>query len=379
MAYRADSADLPALRYDRAVGASVRRTPEGFLELSGYAVRPGILLYRNADGTTRRELVPRSTVADPEAVAALGRAVLVLGHPDAQRYPNAVTPANVAGFQVGDVGGARIDESGHLLVERVVVRRADAIAAVERGERGLSPGYLPDYDPTPGTDPEFGPYDGVQRRRTYNHLAIVPAGRGGPGVALHLDAAEDGEPMDPKLLALLAMAGIAADKAEAFVASLTPEAKAAMIALAGKVSTEVGDKKDAKDAGAAPPPAAPRMDSAAFLAAYNERQPLHTAALRAGMTEAEVAALQTPALRKALAIKTIPGIRADADDGFYAGALAAAAASAKGGSTYDGMSGGGQGGGGQRRHDSQDKGGAQTRRPSRFDEAFENARKRGGV
>lgn len=374
MTLRTDSADVvPAYRYDRAERVSVRRDAAGFVELYGYAVRPGILEYRNPDGSIRRELVPRSTIADPDAVAALGRAVLVLGHPDPRVHLNSlVTPANVASLQVGDVGAASVDDTGCLRVDRVVVRRADAIAALEAGTDGLSPGYLPEYDPTPGVDPEFGPYDGVQRRRSYNHLAIVPAGRGGPGVALHLDAA-DGDTMNAKLLALLAMAGIAADKAEAFFAALTPEAKAAMEMLAGKVSTEVGsDAKPAAAADAAPAP--PRMDAAEFLKAYNERAPLHVAALAAGMTEAEVAALATPALRKALAVKTIPGVRTDGSDAFYEGALAAAS-SKKAPSIYDGLS--GRPGQSQVRTDAADRGAAPARKKDRFTEAFENAR--GGV
>lgn len=379
VSFRTDDADTVTRvqRYDRGEAATLRRTPEGFLVLDGFAVRPGVLVYRNPDGSSRRELVPAALLADASALASLGRAVLVWRHPH-QEPGCRVTPANVERLQVGDVGSASIDPAtGYLRVDEVLVRRADAITAVEAGERGLSPGYDADVVWKPGVDPVYGPYDGVQIRRTYNHLAIVPAGRGGPEMALHADAAEQidplptpGDPMDPKLLAILAMAGIAADKADAFWKSLSPEAQAAFQALAGKVSTEV-ENKDAKPG--APPPGAPaapppaRMDGAEFLAAFNEREPLVGRARAVGLADAEVAKLDTKALRKAVALKLVPGLRTDGSDDYYAAALDTAKA-VQGGSTYDGLKSPGVG-----RQDAA-PGAPRAPKKNRFDEAFDAAR-----
>lgn len=56
-------------------------------------------------------------------------------------------------------------------------------AAIEGGKKELSAGYFHDVDWTPGTF-RGQPYDAVQRNIRANHLALVPHGRMGPGVAV---------------------------------------------------------------------------------------------------------------------------------------------------------------------------------------------------
>lgn len=56
----------------------------------------------------------------------------------------------------------------------------EATSAYERGEIQLSPGYIADFEWKQGTDPHGNPYDIIMRKITcVNHLALLPAGRGG--------------------------------------------------------------------------------------------------------------------------------------------------------------------------------------------------------
>jgi hypothetical protein len=57
--------------------------------------------------------------------------------------------------------------------------------------RDTSAGYTCEVDPTPGVSPEGEPYDGIQRRIRFNHVALGPRGwgRSGTDVGLRMDGA----------------------------------------------------------------------------------------------------------------------------------------------------------------------------------------------
>lgn len=154
-------------------------------------VREGILRYRNADGSERRELVTLDAVKD--TARTIARAAVTLEHP-AEGF---VSATNVDKLGVGDVDGevaVEEDAQGGFARVKLAVRRKDAIDAVGAGTQELSPGYDVTLDETPGEHPTFGRYDARQVGRDVNHLAIVPKGRGGPTVRLRADSAE-AEPM----------------------------------------------------------------------------------------------------------------------------------------------------------------------------------------
>ena len=157
--------------------------PGGSLFLEGFAARPGIYLYRNEDGSVRRELVPRSRLWDSNAIMSLGRAPLTLEHP-----PEFVTDSNVQKYAHGDVGEEIVEGPGGFVRVRMAVRTREAKDAISSGKVQLSPGYIAEIDPTPGVDPEFGEYDAVQVSRVYNHLAIVDQARGGADCRVRVDS-----------------------------------------------------------------------------------------------------------------------------------------------------------------------------------------------
>lgn len=190
--YRTDEADPaqgPAdeLRFDRGDLLRAQRRDDGTLLVEGYAARPGVYIYRNADGSERRELVPRSTL---EAFArTLARSPVTLRHPG-REDGGRVTPDNYQRLSVGDVDGEVLIEDDGFVRVKVAIRRRDAIDAVESKEiRELSPGYGVRLDTTPGTDPEFGAYDAIQVERFGNHLALVENARGGSGCHIRVDGA----------------------------------------------------------------------------------------------------------------------------------------------------------------------------------------------
>lgn len=186
------SAPAPAWHWREDRGALLEPERRGNeLFISGMAAKAGILTYQNADGTETRELVTWETLRD--SAAGLGRAPVTLEHPD-----HDVTPDNWSELGVGDVGD-RIkvhEDTGYVQVQ-IAVRRADAITAIESGDKQeLSPGYHAQIDPTPGVHPEFGAYDAVQTARRYNHLAIVEQARGGRAIRLRTDSASTARAID---------------------------------------------------------------------------------------------------------------------------------------------------------------------------------------
>lgn len=71
----------------------------------------------------------------------------------------------------------------------VLLYDQEALDAYNRGEVQLSPGYFADFEWQKGTSPDGQEYDIIMREiKNVNHLALLPAGRGGSD-AVVLDSA----------------------------------------------------------------------------------------------------------------------------------------------------------------------------------------------
>ena len=176
-----------AFRLDLASGelAERRRTPQGGLIAKANLTRTGVFTYRNADGTSRRELRHPDEVMHPDSLATYAGAPVTIYH------PGRVTPDNWKTVTVGHVGHGVHAEGGFVAGE-VHLQDADAIGRAESGEiRELSCGYTCEIDPTPGLY-QGQPYDVAQKNIKINHVAAGPAGWGrmGPETRMHLDSAE---------------------------------------------------------------------------------------------------------------------------------------------------------------------------------------------
>lgn len=173
-------------RFDVAGLGKPERTSQGFLRIPAFLTRTGVLEYRRADGTVVRELRPSEEVFKTRSLATLSAAPVTDLHPTEM-----VTPTNVRDLSIGHVSDD-VRPDGELVAAAVTVQHADAIAAVERGDRReLSCGYQCRIDATPGTY-KGQSYDQVQRDIVYNHVALGPRnwGRAGRDIALRVDAAD---------------------------------------------------------------------------------------------------------------------------------------------------------------------------------------------
>ncbi len=176
-------------RFDSPGRIRMVRTPEGFMLTTGKLAKPGIMVYRRADGTEIRELVEPEVLEDAVSNASLFGKALTLEHPQ-----DDVTPDNWAKLAHGSWGLASYEgdhEDGPGLYAPVTVHTREMldILADDSGPRELSPGYSVKVDDTAGEHPEFGPYDTRQipGTRRYNHGALTAAARGRPGLTIRKD------------------------------------------------------------------------------------------------------------------------------------------------------------------------------------------------
>jgi len=180
----ADGTATPALirayRCDRgSVAGEFTVTPEGYVRTLGRIAKPGIMVYRDASGKVSRELVPQSTLEDPEFLASLENKPLTVEHP-----PVMITPDNIADYRKGMVL-APVSFADGYVVAPIQVDDAEALAAMKAGKVELAPGYEVDLDPTPGHDPIYGQYDAIQTKRYGgNHTALCDKARGGADIRL---------------------------------------------------------------------------------------------------------------------------------------------------------------------------------------------------
>ena len=153
-------------RFDQVTFAATK-TAEGFIRDTPIVGRTGILVYRNADGTERREYRPPEEAFKADSLASLMGKPITIGH---KAFVTAGNAAQVA--PVGSVLSAG-RQDGDTIRADIVIYNLDTSA------RELSCGYTLDLDETPGTTPEGEHYDAIQRNIVYNHLAICNHGRAG--------------------------------------------------------------------------------------------------------------------------------------------------------------------------------------------------------
>jgi len=153
-------------RFD-TVAFTATKTDEGFIRDSPIVGRTGILVYRNADGTERKEYRPPEEAFKADSLASLQGKPITIGH------KAFVTAGNAA--QVSPVGSVlsagRQDGEG--------IRADIVIYNLDTSARELSCGYSLNLDETPGVTPNGEHYDAIQKDIVYNHIAIVARGRAG--------------------------------------------------------------------------------------------------------------------------------------------------------------------------------------------------------
>ncbi len=170
-------------RFDFGAMGKPVKTSQGFLRVDANLTRVGVLVYKNADGSDRRELRLPEEVFNADSLSTLSLAPLTDMHPSEM-----VTSENVTRLQKGIVA-TEAKQDGRFVRAQLLIQDADLIKAIERGDRKeLSPGYTCHLDATPG-EWNGERYDAIQRGVAYNHIAIGPRGwaRSGSEVALRTD------------------------------------------------------------------------------------------------------------------------------------------------------------------------------------------------
>jgi len=169
-------------RFDYGKIKEIKRTPQGFLLVPGYATRVGVFPYLDASGEMRRELRHPDDVFAPESLTTLKYAPVTIEHP-----PEMITPENVDKYTKGHCT-ERVEVNRDMVETDLIIEHQDAIDEVEKNNlRDLSCGYLADVEEEEG-EYNGAPYNFRQKNIRYNHLAIVRRGRAGPEVRLRMDS-----------------------------------------------------------------------------------------------------------------------------------------------------------------------------------------------
>lgn len=171
------------LRFDTGVVRNVDRRDDGAIVADAVVTRTGVFVYRNADGTERRELRHPNHVFKLDSLSSMKLIPVTNGHPT-----EFVNPENVKKFKVGHTG-ENIRPDGSNIKATLVIDAKDGISAVDAGRRELSLGYSTDLVREDG-EYHGERYDFIQTNVKYNHLALVEEARAGHVASLHLDAAD---------------------------------------------------------------------------------------------------------------------------------------------------------------------------------------------
>ena len=171
---------------------AVERTDEGAIRIWATVSRTGDLTYRAPNGEPYIERVTPDELFKADSLNTAWGKPITVGHPltdDGEAI--AVEPENMAQFRVGSTMQSMQQVSDRFLTLVAVIDDARGIEEIERGTREISAGYY--------RDPVV--VDGVihQVNRRYNHFAIVPRGRAGSDVRLHIDAETTIHPPQPPM------------------------------------------------------------------------------------------------------------------------------------------------------------------------------------
>lgn len=173
---------MPVTRYDSvSIVPSARIDADGFLHDSPVLTRTGIFVYRNPDGSLRREYRPPDEVFRADSLNSYKGKPITIRHPT----EGEVTPNNARRVSVGTIISEGRQDGDNVRGD-IVIHDPKALG----NYRELSVGYRLDYEPGPGVAPNGERYDGIQRNIMVNHLSVVPSARAGREARLNLDGDE---------------------------------------------------------------------------------------------------------------------------------------------------------------------------------------------
>lgn len=299
-------------RIDVGKLGKVERTPQGGLRVDANLTRVGVFLYRNPDGSERRELRPAEEVFKADSLATLADAPVTDLHP-----PAMVTTENHGTYSKGHARDVKHDD--RFVTSKLVLQDKTLVGAVERKDRTqVSLGYTCREDLTPGIY-NGERYDLIQRDIQYNHVAIVPSGRAGADVALRLDAAEmiEEQPKEGKPMLKIVIDGVEFEVSEQ-VAQAFGKFETKVKADAAKLTTESkradaaeAQRDEAKDA------LKKATDPATLNARIDARVALVTSARKILGADVKLDDKSDEDVRKLVIVKAKPDLKLDGKSAEY--------------------------------------------------------------
>jgi len=200
---RTDAADIEVRTDFIGSVGKFSRTQVGGVCVPARLTRTGILEYRRPDGTVRRELRLASEVFNTDSLSTLHGATVT----DLSHHRDLLTTASWNDATRGHTDAVRKD--GNFVSADLMINDPTMVADIENGRlHDISCGYSCKLDHTSGVF-EGQPYDAIQRNIRYNHVAVLPKGKGraGTDVALRLDARDaecvelkEGKPMTARVI-----------------------------------------------------------------------------------------------------------------------------------------------------------------------------------
>lgn len=166
-------------RLDSGIIHKAEKTPEGFLRFYANFSKVGELRYLKNDGSIQTEHLTEEELFRDDSLQTLVLQPVTLNHPEV----GLVTPENSRQYQRGLTGDRIVKNYPYATIIGVATDR-ETIDAIESGTNQISAGYTCKIRER--SDGTFEQYD-----RVYNHIAVVPTGRAGSDVRIHLDSEED--------------------------------------------------------------------------------------------------------------------------------------------------------------------------------------------
>lgn len=170
-------------RYDKGiVRGETEITPEGFIKAKAIVTRCGVFLYKNADGTVRKELRHPDEVLKEDTMESIKMIPVVNGHPPERL----VTAENAKRLAIGYTGEFVENDMPYIIANFMITDKNAIEEILEKKKNELSLGYTVDLIDEKGIY-NGEPYDFIQTNIKYNHLAIVDQARAGPEAKIVLD------------------------------------------------------------------------------------------------------------------------------------------------------------------------------------------------
>ena len=171
-------------RYDRGIlQKDVFLTDEGFIKGRSIVTRCGVFLYKNADGTIRKELRHPDEVLQQESLDSIKMIPIVDDHPPEK----IVTSENAKRLSIGYTGECVEVDEPYIISNLVITDKGIVEKIKKKLKNELSLGYTVDLEESPGVY-NGEPYDFIQKNIRYNHLALVDEARAGPQAKIVLDS-----------------------------------------------------------------------------------------------------------------------------------------------------------------------------------------------